>query len=201
MEETIKLPAPQTTGGMPLMDALRTRHTTRESYSPKELPLEELSNVLWAAAGMTREQAGTGIGTPGCHTAPTAHNWQEIEVYVAKGDGLYRYVAVDNVLRGITSEDIRPYTSHELQPWIVDVPVSLIYVADMTKMIDGGAADFDVFRWTDSAVMAENVYLYCASAGLATVVRALFDRALMFAPMKLRPGQIVTLVQPVGYPA
>jgi nitroreductase len=183
------------------MDVLRARHTTREAYSSKELPPQELSNVLWAAAGMTREQAGTGIGTTGCHTAPTAHNWQEIQVYVARADGLYLYDPSDNLLQGVTSEDIRPYTSHELQPWIVDVPVSLIYVADMAKMTGGSAGDFDVFRWTDSAVMAENVYLYCASAGLATVVRALFDRALMFAPMKLSPGQVVTLVQPVGYPA
>lgn len=201
MEKTMKLPAPQTAGGVPLMDVLRARHTTREAYSSKELPPQELSNVLWAAAGMTREQAGTGIGTTGCHTAPTAHNWQEIQVYVARADGLYLYDPSDNLLQGVTSEDIRPYTSHELQPWIVDVPVSLIYVADMAKMTGGSAGDFDVFRWTDSAVMAENVYLYCASAGLATVVRALFDRALMFAPMKLSPGQVVTLVQPVGYPA
>ena len=201
MEETIKLPQPETTGGMPLLDALRSRHTTREAYSTKDLPLQELSNVLWAASGMTREQGGTGIGTKGCHTAPTAHNWQEIEVYVGRGDGLYLYDPATHALQGITPEDIRPYTANEQQPWVVDVPISLIYVADMAKMTEGGTGDFDVFRWTDSAVMAENVYLYCTSAGLVTVVRALFDRALMFAPMKLRPGQVVTLAQPVGYPA
>jgi nitroreductase len=150
---------------------------------------------------MTREQQGTGIGTLGCHTAPSAHNWQEIDVYVARSDGLYRYDPAGNMMVGITPEDIRPYTAGELQPWVVDVSVSLIYVADLAKMTEGGAADFDVYRWTDSAVMAENVYLYCTSAGLATVIRALFDRALMFAPMKLRPGQVVTLAQPVGYPA
>jgi nitroreductase len=201
VQDTIKLPQPETSGGMPLMDALRTRRTTREAYGAKELSLQELSNVLWAASGMTRQQGGSGLGTKGCHTAPTAHNWQEIEVYVARADGLYLYDPANNTLQGITPEDIRPYTTNEHQPWVVDVPLSLIYVADVAKMTGGEAGDFDVYRWTDSGVMAENVYLYCASAGLATVVRALFDRALMFAPMKLRPGQLVTLVQLVGDPA
>lgn len=201
MEQTIQLPQPQTTGGMPLMDAIRQRYSTRESYSAKDLPLQELSNVLWAAAGMTRQQGGTGIGTKGCHTAPTAHNWQEIEVYVAKADGVYLYDAEANVLRGVTPEDIRPRLAGEHQPWIADVPVSLVYVADLAKMYEGGAADFDVYRWTDTAVMMENVSLYCASAALATVIRALFDRAPLFEIMRLRPGQVVTLTQPVGYPA
>lgn len=201
MKETIKLPQPRTSGGMPLLDALQQRHTTRELYSSKELPLQELSNVLWAAAGMTREQAGTGIGTKGCHTAPTAHNWQEIDVYVAMAEGLYLYDPAANTLQGIVAEDIRPYTANEMQPWVANVPVSLIYVADLARMHEASTGDFDVFRWTDSAVMAENVYLYCASEGLATVTRALFDRAALFAAMRLRPGQVVTLSQPVGYPA
>ncbi len=201
MKETIQLPQPRTSGGMPLLDALQQRHTTRELYSSKELPLKELSNVLWAAAGMTREQAGTGIGTKGCHTAPTAHNWQEIDVYVAMAEGLYLYDPAANTLQGIVAEDIRPYTANEMQPWVVNVPVSLIYVADLARMHEASTGDFDVFRWTDSAVMAENVYLYCASEGLATVTRALFDRAALFAAMRLRPGQVVTLSQPVGYPA
>ncbi len=201
MEQTIQLPQPQTSGGMPLMDAIRQRHSTRESYSTKDLPLQELANVLWAAVGMTREQGGTGIGTKGCRTSPTAHNWQQIAVYVARADGLYLYDAVANTLQGIVPHDIRPMLAGEHQPWIVDVPVSLVYVADMAKMYGGGAGDFDVFRWTDCAAAAENVYLYCASAGLATVLRALFDRAPLFEAMRLEPGQVVTLSQVVGYPA
>jgi len=183
------------------MDAIRQRRSTRESYSAKDLPLQELSNVLWAAVGMTRAQGGTGIGTTGCHACPTAHNWQQIDVYVARADGLYLYDAVANTLQGIVPDDVRPMLAGEHQPWIVDVPVSLVYVADMAKMYGGGAGDFDVFRWTDSAVAAENVYLYCASAGLATVLRALFDRAPLFEAMRLEPGQVVTLSQVVGYPA
>jgi nitroreductase len=201
VEQMIQLPQPRTSGGMPLMDAIQQRHSTRELYSTRELPLQELSNVLWAAGGMTREQAGTGIGTKGCHAAPTAHNWQEIEVYVARTDGLYLYDSVANALKGVTAEDIRPRLAGEHQSWIADVPVSLVYVADLAKMYAGGAADFDVFRWTDTAVMMENVCLYCASAGLATVIRALFDRAPLFEAMRLRTGQVVTLSQPVGYPA
>ncbi|NLO28809.1 MAG: nitroreductase family protein [Actinobacteria bacterium] len=201
MEQTIQLPQPQTSGGMPLMDTIRQRHSTRESYSTNDLPPQELSNILWAAVGMTREQGGTGMGTKGCHAYPTAHNWQQIDVYVARADGLYLYDAAANTLQGIVARDIRPILAGEHQPWIADVPVSLVYVADMAKMYGGGAGDFDVFRWTDTAAAAENVYLYCASAGLATVLRALFDRAPLFEAMRLEAGQVVTLSQPVGYPA
>ena len=86
----IQLPEPRTTGGMPLMDAIKARHMHQE-VQPTPLSLQELSDVLWAAFGLTREYAGTGIHTTGSHAAPAAHNWQEVDLYVAVADGLYRY--------------------------------------------------------------------------------------------------------------
>jgi len=200
MERTIVLPAPTITGGMPLMDALRARHSTRE-YSSKDLTLNQLSDLLWAAFGMNRADAGTGMGTRGSHTAPTARNWQEIDVYVARADGLYLYEPHGHVLQGVVAKDIRPYTAHPMQPWVAEVPTVLIYVADLGRM--DGADDWDknVFPWTDTAFLAENVYLYCASAGLATVIRAMFDRAALAQAMQLWPEQLPTLSQPVGYAA
>ena len=75
----IQLPEPRTTGGMPLMDAIKARHSTRK-YSTTPISLQELSDVLWAAFGLTREYAGTGIHTTGSHAAPAAHNWQEVDL-------------------------------------------------------------------------------------------------------------------------
>lgn len=180
------------------MEAIKDRHSTRK-YSAVPLSLQELSEVLWAAFGFTREYAGKGIHTPGSHSAPAAHNWQEVDIFVALAEGLYRYDAGSNELEGVLAEDIRHFTAHEEQPFVLEVPAILIYVADLGRVNDATDWDKGVFPWADSAVIAENVYLYCASADLATVVRALFDRPALSAAMRLGPNQLVTFSQPVGY--
>jgi nitroreductase len=195
----IALPEPRTTGGRPLMDALAERHSTRK-YSQTPLAPQELSEVLWAAYGLTRTYAGTGIRTTGSHAAPAAHNWQEQDVYVATTQGLHHYDWMEHRLEGLLAEDIRHLTAHEEQPFVLEVPVILIYVADLARMDHADDWDRSVFPWADSAVMAENVYLYCSSAGLATVVRAKFDRAPLAAAMHLTADQLITFSQPVGYP-
>ena len=126
----IRLPDPATIGGMPLLDAIKARHSTRK-YSPTPLSIQELSDILWAAYGLTREYAGTGIRTTGSHAAPAAHNWQELDLYVATTDGLYRYDWRGHRLDGVLGEDIRHLTAHEEQPFVLEVPVILIYVADL----------------------------------------------------------------------
>jgi nitroreductase len=194
----IPLPEPVTTGGMPLMDALMQRRSIRK-YGTTAVSLPELSDLLWAACGLTREYAGTGILAPGSHSAPAAHNWQEVDLYVAVKEGLYRYDPSEHRLEGVLSQDIRPLTAHEEQPFVLDAPVILIYVADLARMSDATEKDKGIFPWADSAVMAENVYLYCASAGLATVVRALFARGPLAAAMGLGPDRLITFSQPVGY--
>jgi len=194
----IELPEPRTTGGRPLMDAIRDRHSTR-CYSDTPLSLQELSEVLWAAYGLTRDYAGTGIRTTGSHAAPAAHNWQEQDLYLARADGLYHYDWQGHRLEGVLGEDIRHLTAHEEQPFVLDVPMILIYVADLARMDHSDDWDKGVFPWADSACAVENVYLYCASAGLATVCRAKFDRAPLAAAMGLGPDHLVTFSQPVGY--
>lgn len=200
MSNTVALPEPRTSGGMPLLDALRLRRSTRQ-YTDQALSLEDLSTLLWAAFGLNREHAGVGMGTPGSHTAPSARNWQEIDIYVAQADGLYLYEPHGHFLQKVTDADVRKYAAHPMQPWVADVPVLLIYVADLGRMTGADDWDRNVFPWTDSAFMAENVYLYCASSGLATVIRALFDREALAKAMGLRQDQLPTLTQPVGYAA
>jgi nitroreductase len=187
--KTIKLPAPDKQGGKPLMQTLNERKSARE-FSPEKLPLPVLSNLLWAAAGVNRPD--------GHHTSPTASNKQEIDVYVAAPDGLYLYEAKDHQLKQILAEDIRALTG--TQPFPKDAAVNLIYVADLAKAGRTKPEDTEFYSGADTGFVAENVYLFCASEGLATVVRASVDRAALAKAMKLRPDQKICLAQSIGYP-
>jgi SagB-type dehydrogenase family enzyme len=184
------LPAPQTDGGRPLMQALKDRHSTRE-FSPEKLPPQVLANLLWAAFGINRAETGK-------RTAPSAMNWQEIDVYVATAEGLYVYDAKGNKLDPILVEDVRGATG--IQPFEKDAPVDLVYVADFAKTGKSSAEDRNFYSGADVGFIAQNVYLFCASEGLAVVVRGSVERVALAKLMKLRPDQKILLAQTVGYP-
>ncbi len=190
-------PEPDLKGGKSLMQSLQERQTSR-SFSTKKLPLEVLSNLLWAACGINRTDSGK-------RTAPSARNWQEIDVYVAMEEGLYLYKAKDHVLEPVLKKDLRKDTTAFLQPSrssVANAPLQLIYVADYAKM-SSAANDEDkkVYSSADTGFISQNVYLYCASVGLATGVRGMVDRNALAKEMKLRDQQKIILVQAVGYPA
>jgi len=187
--KNIELPKPQMEGGKPLMVVLKERKTSRE-FSSEKLSLQVLSNMLWAACGVNRED--------GKRTAPTALNKQEIDVYVAMEDGLYLYDAQANTLVGVLAGDIREATGK--QPFVKVAPVNLVFVADYAKMANMPADQQDFYAATDTGFISQNVYLFCASEGLATVVRGYVDKAACQAAMKLRSDQKVILAQTVGYP-
>ncbi|MCX6832546.1 MAG: nitroreductase family protein [candidate division Zixibacteria bacterium] len=186
----IELPKPDTTGGKPLMQVLKNRHSSRE-FSADTLPMPVLSNLLWAACGINR----TGEGK---RTAPSAMNWQEIDVYVATAHGLFLFDPIKHALQPVLSEDIREKTG--MQPFVKDVPVNLVYVADMAKVNKASDADKSFYTAADAALVSENVYLYCASEGLSTVVRGSVDREALAKVMKLRADQKIIFAQSVGYP-
>lgn len=186
----VELPAPQTTGGMPLMQALKTRHSTRE-FSPRQLPLQTLSNLLWAAFGVNRPESGK-------RTAPSAMNWQETDIYVATSDGLYVYDAKGNKLVPVLAEDVRAATG--TQSYVGKAPLNLVYVADLAKTGRASAGDRTLYNGADTGVIAQNVYLFCASEGLGAVVRGSINRAALAKIMKLRRDQKIILAQSVGYP-
>ncbi len=187
--KTIELPKPQTEGGMPLMQALKERKTSRE-YAPDRLSEQVLSNLLWAACGINRPD--------GKRTAPTAMNLQEIEVYVALEEGLYFYDAAAHSLKMILKEDIREATGP--QPFVKDAPVNLVFVSDYAKMNRVRDEDKVFYSATDAGFVSQNVYLFCASEGLATVVRGYVNKPALEKKMGLRPDQKVILAQTVGYP-
>ena len=159
-------------------------------FSPEPLPVEVLSNLLWAAFGINRPD--------GKRTAPTASNRQEIDIYVASAKGLYLFDAKANLLNPILADDIRSMTGR--QPFVKEAAVNLIYVADYSKMGIGTSEVKDLFSAAATGAICENVYLYCASEGLATVVRAGIDKPALANVMKLRPEQKIILAQSVGYP-
>ncbi len=185
---TIKLPDPQKTGGKSVMAALQSRMSSR-SYSGKKLPMQTLSNLLWAAFGINRPN--------GHRTAPSAFNRQETDIYVIASEGVYRYDAKNNALDTVLKKDIRALSG--TQSYVKQAPVILVYVADYSK-VDGGSAESGLLVGADVGVIAENVYLFCASEGLATVVRGAIDKDALGKALKLRPEQKIILDQPVGYP-
>jgi SagB-type dehydrogenase family enzyme len=186
----IKLPAPDTTGGKPLMAVLKARQSVRE-FSPDSLPLPVLSNLLWAADGINRSESGK-------RTAPSAMNWQEIDVYVALGHGAYLYDAKNHALVPVVEGDIRAQTG--MQPFVGEAALNLVYVADYAKISRAPDSLLPVYTTADAAFIAENVYLFCASEGLGVVVRASVDGVALAKTLKLRPEQHVVLAQTVGYP-
>jgi len=186
----LELPPPQTEGGKPLMQALKERKSTRE-FSSKPLPPQVLSNLLWAAFGVNRPD--------GRRTAPSANNMQEIDIYVALPEGLYLYDAKAHRLQPVLAEDIRAATG--TQTYVGQAALNLVYVADYARMGNRPEPVKTMYPAADTGFIAQNVYLFCASEGLATVVRALIDREKLAARMKLRPDQRIVLAQSVGYPA
>lgn len=186
----IKLLKPRLEAGKPLMQALNERRTSRE-FSSEELPLQVLSDLLWAADGINRPDSGK-------RTAPSAVNWQNIDIYAAMAQGLYLYDPKEHALKPVLAEDIRSITGK--QDFVKDVPLNLIFVADFSKITRGSDEDKNFYSAAHTGFISQNVYLYCASEGLATVVRGLVDREAMAKAMKLRPDQKVMLAQSVGYP-
>jgi SagB-type dehydrogenase family enzyme len=186
----IQLLKPQLDKGRPLMQVLKDRSSSR-SFSKEKLPLQVISDLLWAAFGVNRTETGK-------RTAPSAVNWQEIDIYVATSDGLYLYDAKAHILKPILSEDIRAMTGR--QEFVKDAPINLIYVADYSRIGTVTKEDKDFYSAADTGFISQNVYLYCASEGLATVVRGSIDRRALAKVMKLRSDQKVILAQSVGYP-
>lgn len=186
----IVLLEPQMDTGRPLMQVLKDRSTSR-SFSTQKLPNQVLSNMLWAASGVNRPDSGK-------RTAPSAMNWQEIDIYVATADGLYLYNAKTHSLKPVLAEDIRALTGR--QPFVAKAPVNLVYVANFSKMGNIKDEDKIFYSAADTGFISQNVYLFCASERLGTVVRGSVDKPALAKKMRLKPDQRVILAQSVGYP-
>lgn len=187
--EVITLPTPRKQDGMPLMEALARRCSERE-FAPTELPLHVLSDLLWAAYGVNRPDGG--------RTAPSALNAQEVDVYLALPSGAYVYDADENVLRLVASSDLRGITGY--QDFVDEAPLDLIFVADYSRMKLVPVNQRESYASVGAGAISQNVYLFAASAGLSTVIRAWIDRDAIANALGLSHDQQVLLSQTVGYP-
>jgi nitroreductase len=188
-QTAITLPAPRQEGGMPLMSALKLRRSTRE-YASQPLARQTLSDLLWAAFGVNRPS--------GDRTAPYWRHVMVIDLYAAMADGVFLYDPKAHALQPYLPEDIRAATG--LQEFVGVAPLNLVYVAHGERMHDVSPEDRRLYASVDAGFIGQNVYLFCASEGLASVFRGAVDHARLAKAMKLPNEQFVTFAQTVGYP-
>ena len=186
--ETIQLPAPNNDSGVTVVQALKARHSER-AFSNRDISLETLSGVLWAANGFNR---------PDRRTNATGLNKQTIVVYAIMKSGAYRYAAKENVLVKVCDKDLRPAIAAH-QPYAATAPVSLLVTADLSDPIYAGTRSS--LSNYDAGIVSGNIYLYCAANGLATVCRASMDRETLKKSLKLDDKTVIHLNHPIGYSA
>ena len=187
--QSIDLPTPQKSGGMPLMEALAKRATARE-FDSRELTPQQLSSLLWACFGINRPD--------GKRTAPTAKNNQETDIYVILKQGAYIYDAKANKLNLAAKGDLRALAG--TQDFATNAPVTLVFVADLAKMGEWTPEEKRNYANIDVGYISQNAYLFCASEGLANGARASVDRKALGPKLNLRSDQLIVLAQSVGYP-
>jgi len=185
----LELPPPRSEGGKPLIQTLKLRRSIRE-YSDRPLPAQVLSDLLWTAFGINRP-----IGD---RTAPYWRHIMVIDVYAAMADGVWLYEPKRQVLLPHLRADIRAQTG--LQDFVANAPLNLVYVAHGERMQDISANDRRLYASVDTGFIGQNVYLFCASEGLATVFRGAVDYAKLNRTMQLGADQFVTFAQTVGHP-
>jgi nitroreductase len=183
------LPPPRATGGKPLIDTLKLRRSTRE-YDPRPLPLQVLSDLLWAAFGVNRPS--------GDRTAPYWRHVMVIDIYAALSDGVWLYDPKEHRLEQRLDADIRGQTG--TQDFVAAAPLNLVYVAHGERMQDISPEERRLYASVDTGFIGQNIYLFCASEGLATVFRGSVDTRKLAGTMQLGEGQFVTFAQSVGYP-
>jgi hypothetical protein len=187
---SLGLPSPRLDGGLSLMQALARRQSQR-AFSSESLDDASLADLIWAAAGVNRPDLGG-------RTAPSAMNAQEVVLFAAMPQGLYRYDPAAHALQRVIASDVRGVTGY--QDFVDDAALDLIYVADHGRLARVPASQRTAYAFAAAGAMAQNVYLACASLGLATVVRAWFDRDALAHAMGLTDDEQLLLAQTVGRP-
>ncbi|MCF8335724.1 MAG: SagB/ThcOx family dehydrogenase [Bacteroidales bacterium] len=189
-QEIKQLPEPQKEGGKSLMKALNQRHSSR-TFADKEMSDQMLSDLLWAAFGINRPESGK-------RTAPSAHNIQDIQIYITTRNGAYLYLPEKNALKQITDKDVR--ANMGMQDFVKNVSVNLVYVSDFSKYSDGSEQQHMITAGTHCGFIGQNVYLFCASEGLNCVFRGSINKELISKTLNLEENQHVMYSQSVGFP-
>ena len=185
----IQLKAPEKKAGLSVMETLANRHSTRE-FSNKNLTLQELSNLLWAANGINRPEKGM-------KTAPSAMNAQEVDVYVCMEEGAFLYDAKSNQLQPVIQEDLRGLVGGK-QTFVKNAPVVLLMVSDLSKLPGGNSEQTKLMAAIDAGIVSQNISIACSGLGLITVPRASMDKEALAQKLKLKSTQLLLMNNPVG---
>ncbi|MFP4619793.1 MAG: SagB/ThcOx family dehydrogenase [Bacteroidales bacterium] len=188
-QEINQLPDPQKTGGKRLMKALDQRQSSR-TFANKKMSDQMLSSLLWAAFGINRPESGK-------RTAPSAHNVQDIQIYVATQEGAFLYLPEKHALKRITGKDVRDVTG--LQDFVEEASVNLVYVSDFSKYSDGSDQQHKEAASAHCGFIGQNVYLFAASEGLNCVFRGSVDKELITKTLNLNENQHVVYSQSIGF--
>lgn len=186
--QTIKLNEPQKDRGFSVMQAFEKRHSERV-WADKELSLQDLSDLLWAANGINRPETGK-------RTAPSSMNKQDIDVYVCMARGTYLYDAKAHELKPVTAIDVRAEVAAD-QKEIAKAPVTLVMVTNYPRLSDSKNAL--ISGAIDGGIVSENISIFCAGVGLATVPRTWMNKENLRSYLKLQEGQELIINNPVGY--
>ncbi|HOI26111.1 MAG TPA: SagB/ThcOx family dehydrogenase [Paludibacteraceae bacterium] len=186
-QDSFALPSPEMKGGMPLQEALKNRKTDR-SFSDKSLSDQQISNLLWSANGVNRQDDQK-------RTAPSARNCQEIDVYLFTKAAVYKYDPINNALLLVKAGDHREKAG--MNDFFKVAPVSFVYVADFAKMKDYDESGRDFYSATDVGFVSQNVYLHCASENMSTVVCGYVSREDLMKLLNISNCRVL-LSQPIG---
>ncbi len=187
----IELPTPRPDFGVSLAKALWARRSTREFDASRKLPPSVLSELLWCAYGVNRPATAD-------RTAPSWRHARETEIFAAMAEGVWRYDPVAHRLLPHLARDIRAETG--VQDFVGTAPLDLVYVSDAEHLGDLTPGERYRVASADTGFIGQNVYLYCAAEGLATVFRGSLDTKRLARTLGLGPTQFVTFSQTVGYP-
>jgi SagB-type dehydrogenase family enzyme len=196
MGQKIKLPAPQKDLEFPLMKALENRRSIRK-WKDASISKQEISNLLWAACGITKSEYGN---VKSKRTAPSACNSQEIRIYAILKEGVFLYNEDNHELIEVVPKDIRDNIG--TQKMMKSAPMGLVFVADLLRMKSPFLKSMEAKRfsaWVDTGYISQNIYLYCAASNLGTVVLALINRDKLHKLMRLNKNEKIVLTQVVGY--
>ncbi len=186
--KVIKLMEPSFDEGLTLMQALKERRSS-SGFTEKEIPLQDLSNIIWAALGVNRPD--------GRRTAPTGPNRQEIELYAFFKTGVYWYNYKDNTLELVKNGDYRSITGRRDA---AEAYLDLLFIADTDKTGPGQKpGDANTVSYVNVGYVSQNVYLACANAGIGSRARGGWDQKKVVETLGLKDSMVVVLGQTVGY--
>ena len=188
--QPVKLNEPSKTGGSSVMEAFSNRKSVR-AFSNKKLSSQDLSDLVWSAAGINRKDAGL-------RTAPSWRNYQDIDLYVCFPEGMYFYNAKEHTLEPFAKGNFYPLLLAN-QAFVNDAPVILLLVADLSRMKEDNVQQRMVIAGLDAGIVSQNISIFCAGKNMATVPRGLMDKEELKKALKLKETQYIMLNHPVGY--